>query len=44
MIGLTYLRLKDKENAKVYFEKTVNYDAVTNDDREVSLTSENFIK
>ncbi|RUS84990.1 hypothetical protein EGW08_007235 [Elysia chlorotica] len=45
MIGLTYLRLKDKQNAKIYFEKTVNYpNAVTNDDIQAIKDAEDHLK
>ncbi|KAK3761065.1 hypothetical protein RRG08_022470 [Elysia crispata] len=45
MIGMTYLRLKDKENAKIYFQKTVNYqNAVTKEDFEAIKDAETQLK
>lgn len=37
MIGLTYLRMKDKENAKIYFQKAVNYQPVATEDDKTAV-------
>ena len=39
MIGKTYLKLSDKENAKVYLMKAYEYPIVTVDDKQVTLPS-----
>ncbi|GFO20712.1 regulator of microtubule dynamics protein 1-like [Plakobranchus ocellatus] len=44
MLGLTYLRLKDKELAKTYFLKAINYPAKSEDDKQAVKEAADHLK